>query len=267
MLKSIAKQVLQTVAPRKAAEIFAARARAHSQRMFAEWGLLDLDTKLIAHLGNRVLSGPFQGLTLSPMTYKEHVGPYLLGTYEIELHPWWRDILSRSFDQIIDVGSKFGYYAVGLGRQFPQAEVVAFDTDPWARAATREMIEANGTPHVSVQGFCSPQWLRDNLRENSFIVSDCEGYEHELFCSLHIPALGSAVMLIEMHEHVSPGVSSAVQSRFARTHTISRVVSRSETPLPAVDFGPLSADEARRASSEVRLHQEWIMLAPTVTQS
>src|SRR5688572_28096723 len=81
-IKHALKQALYAAAPKVATAIVSARSRAHSHRMVRQWGLRELNEKLVSNLGSRVLSGPFKGMVLSPMTLREHIGPYLLGTYE-----------------------------------------------------------------------------------------------------------------------------------------------------------------------------------------
>ena len=79
-----------------------------------------------------VLDGPFKGLLLPASAREEHIGPYLLGTYERELHGAWRKILTGQYNAVIDIGAKIGYYAGGLARHFPSTPSIAFDTDWWA---------------------------------------------------------------------------------------------------------------------------------------
>jgi hypothetical protein len=257
------KRSLFAVAPRTATALISARARAHSQQLVKEWGLFEINQRLVKELGSRVLSGPFRGLQLTPMAREEHIGPYLLGTYEIELHPWWEHLFEGSFDMIIDVGAKFGYYAVGLALQFPNAVTIAFDTDWWARDALREMATANRVRNLSIKGYCSPTWLKENLRRKTFIISDCEGYEGELLCTLEIAAMASATLLIELHEDLAPGVTSRIESQFAETHVASKVRSRSIAVLPnEVRICSLSEEEVQRASNEIRPQQEWLFLTP-----
>jgi hypothetical protein len=262
MIKPFLKKALSTVAPETAVAVSSARARSHAQKLFKAWGLFEIDQKLLQEVGSRVLSGPFRDMVLTPMTYQEHIGPFLLGTYELELHPWWDKLFQQSFDQIIDVGAKFGYYAVGLARQFPESETIAFDTDWWARKAVHEMIAANQVDRASVQGFCSPRWLQKHLRDRALIISDCEGYEGELLCSLAIPALATATLVIELHEELSPGVSARIRSHFAKTHAVSSVSARPSTPLPDLHLASLSQTELQRTSSEIRSQQEWLLLTP-----
>lgn len=264
MLKSLIKTASYWIAPKTASAILSARARAYSHRLVKDWGLFDINQKLIREIGNVVTSGPFGGLTLTPMACQGHVGPYLLGTYEMELHPWWEQVFRAKFRQIVNIGTNFGYYAVGVAHRFPDAAIVAFDTDWWAREAIAEMVSANGVANVSVQRFCSTAWLEKNLQENALIVSDCEGYEGELLCTAEIPALNTATMIIELHESFSPGVSSKILARFAPTHTIGQVSSRPDTPMPGVRVRSLTQDEIRRASAEVRPPQTWVFLLPKV---
>jgi len=197
------------------------------------------------------------------MAWEEHIGPHLLGTYEMELHPWWEQVFAKPFDTIIDVGANFGYYAVGLALQFPKAMAIAFDTDWWARDAIQEMATANGVRNLSVNGYCSPAWLKENLKGKTFIISDCEGYEGDLLCTLEIAAMASATLLIELHEDLAPGVTSRIESRFAATHIASKVRSRATAVLPdEVRIGSLSEEEIQRASNEIRPRQEWLFLIP-----
>jgi hypothetical protein len=260
-VKQLVKKWLYAVAPQWTTALMSARARAHAHKMVRSWGCTDLNQKLIAQLGNAVLEGPFAGMVLSPMTHAEHLGPYLLGVYESELDRAWEAVLRGAYSQVIDVGAKFGYYAVGLARRYPGVPVVAFDTDWWARKAVREMAAANGVSNVEVRGFCSPAWLARNLREGAFLISDCEGYEAELFGAA-APALRSATLIVETHDCFVPGVSDRLRASFGGTHTVHvlgdsggrRVSSRSLEFLPE--------EQRQLANQEVRPPQLWLLCLP-----
>lgn len=262
-LKHQLKRALLAVAPETTIAVMSARSRAHSQRLVDEWGLVALNRKITDVFGLTVQAGPFRGLSLSPMTLREHLGPFLLGTYEAELHPWIESLLAGRFSQIIDVGSKFGYYAVGFARAYPGAKVIAFDTDWWARKATLEVAKANGVEaSVRVSGFCSPSRLGSLLTDRALIISDCEGYERELFAPA-IPQLDAATLLIEVHEAAAPGAGALLRQRFSATHEVS-AVSAEAAPVrtTSLDLGFLSADEAQKALTEIRLPQEWLLFSP-----
>ena len=76
------------IAPQTLTAIQSARSRKHSHHLVREWGLHTLNSKLIERYGAKVISGPFVDMTLTEMTHQEHLGPFLLGCYESELHPW-----------------------------------------------------------------------------------------------------------------------------------------------------------------------------------
>jgi len=263
-MKSVIKAAMYKVFPQLATQIFSARARAYSHKLVRELGCAALNEKLLKRFGNRVLHGPFAGMTLSPETCREHLAPFLLGTYESELHQIWCSILQMKFSLLIDVGAKFGYYAVGLAKQFPDREVLAFDTDPWARKATREMGAANGVS-VEVRAFCNPDWLRNHLPEGAFIFSDCEGYEATLFGSSEAPNLQSATMLIEIHEELSPGVTELLCKKFARSHEAMIIPARANQPDTMPELASLTEAEREMAMNEYRPgNQCWLFLSRKV---
>jgi hypothetical protein len=198
------------------------------------------------------------------MTRAEQIGPYLLGLYESELHPVWETILRGRFTQILDVGAKVGYYAVGLARLFPESRVVAFDTDAWARRALKEMIRANEVSNVEVRGYCEPAWMAAHVAEGALIVSDCEGFEGELLCSQAIPNLSSATLIVETHDSMVPGVTERLRERLAPTHDLTVIPSRqdSEAISTRFDLNGFSERERELATQEVRLPQQWLYCQP-----
>ena len=263
-LKRLVTRGFERLAPRSWIAISAARSRAHSHQLVRAWGLHSLNQRLVSDIGRAVVGGPFKGLRLPASADAEHIGPFLLGTYESELHAWWQELLGEEFPQMLDIGAKFGFYAVGYAARFPACQVIAFDPDPWARRATREMAELNKTPNVRIEPLCDVRWLHRHLMPNSFILSDCEGYEAQLFCDGDIRALSSATLLIELHEQQSPGVTAAIERTFARSHSASRVQSMPEHSVQQSAMGSLSSDEMTSLSREIRGPQTWLLLRPHI---
>jgi len=229
--------------------------------MVRQWGLLELNRKLLEQFGNTVQSGPFAGLILTRSAQQENLGPFLLGSYEQELHPVIHSCVDRRFNQILDVGSSFGYYATGLARLMPDIPVIAFDTDWWARSATREMARENKIKSLTVKSFCDPAWLRRHLLPRALVISDCEGFERELFCSGPVPHLDSAAIIIELHESASPGVTKLIEKRFNLTHDAS-LVRFGERCLRGIDLDFLNPEERRTAVYEIRGNEAWMWLTP-----
>ena len=261
-LKATIKSALCKIFPRVAAQVFSARARAYSQALVKRWGCLQLNDKIIHQVGNKVLHGPFSNMVLSPETCREHLAPFLLGTYERELHEVWNSIFQMKFSQILDVGAKFGFYAVGLSQHFPGIPVLAFDTDPWARKATREMSSANDV-EIQVLGFCTPEWMRKNLQKNAFVFSDCEGYEATLFGTVEIPNISSATLLIEIHEQFSPGVTRLLRTKYSSSHEILIIPAWSHDADVPPELACLNKQEREMAVTEYRTSQQsWMFLKP-----
>lgn len=264
MLKAWLKRAAQAVAPGPAGEFFAARERAHSQRVARQWGSERVNDFLFDRFGDQVLRGPFRGLTLTPMTRAEMIGPCLLGSYEKELHAAWDVIFRGAYPQICDVGAKVGYYAVGLAKRFPESRVLAFDTDPWARRAVAEMVAANGVGNVEVLAACEPAWLAANLVAGSLILSDCEGYEGELLCSVPIPNLATATLIVETHDLRTPGVMARLRTRLDPTHLVTEIPAGdgSDDGAGDLDLSGLTDAERRLATREVRSPQSWLLCLP-----
>ena len=239
-----------------------ARARAHSQRLLASWGNSEVTKKLVQRFGDRVYEGPFAGTILTRMSHAEQVGPCLLGVYESELDEAWSEVFRGTYTRIVDIGAKFGYYAVGLARKYPNAQVIAFDTDWWARKAVAEMAAANGTVNVEIKGLCSPDWLAEHGGGATLVVSDCEGFEASLFIPGVVARLRTATLLIETHDDVVAGATDTLRATLGDTHTVVLYGSggaRRETTR-RLDF--LTAAERQLAVQEVRPPQTWLLCLP-----
>lgn len=261
-MKQRIKGILYSVAPKLMTAVQSARARALSHRVVKTWGCPAITQKLIGRFGPVVRDGTFAGLKLGKMSQEEHLGPYLLGIYERELEPAWRTVLEGRYDQILDVGAKFGYYAVGLAKRFPQADVVAFDTDWWARKAIREMAELNAVNNVRVKGFCSPEWLTANVGNSAFILSDCEGYETTLFPDLLQGKLATTTLIIETHDNFVPGVSDQMRKVFEQSHFVYPIASEAQRSCADGDLDFLTPEERTLACQDAREPQLWLLCLP-----
>jgi hypothetical protein len=255
-LRSISKAVLP-------AQIFIAilaiRARRHKHRLNAGWGLCALSKQLGDRFRMTVQGGPFAGLRLPPAALAEHLGPSLMGTCECELHGAWLSLTTADVPLVVNVGSSFGYYAAGLARRFG-CRAVAFDPDPWARRATRDIAKLNGLS-IATHALCSRAWL-ERMTPGALLVMDCEGYEAELLRAPVPAALAHSVLAIELHEHLRPGSDRDIQHALAPTHVIERVASRADTPEPPVDLTFLDEHNRALACQEIRTPQSWLVCRP-----
>lgn len=181
-----------------------------------------------AILGNEetveVRRGPFKGQLfindLSRLGF--HLFPKVIGSYESELFPWIKAIENQSYSRIINVGSGDGYYAVGLSKLFPQAEVYAIDKSSVQQKMCVESTLLNNEPQIIVQSDFSPALL--SAEKKQLIFMDCEGCEEQLLDLSSL--LLKSDLIIETHNHIVPGISEKLISVFSQSHHISEVVSK-----------------------------------------
>jgi hypothetical protein len=161
--------------------------------------------------------------------------PKLLGSYERELHGVMEKIVHTKYDTVVDVGCAEGYYATGLALRLPEAKVFAFDVNERAQYLCREMAQFNGVgDRVEVRAHCSPEVLMElPLGQRALIISDCEGYEHQLFSEECVAALAGHDVLIEVHAFVNPDIPVLLRQRFAATHRVQAVASTADADKPA----------------------------------
>lgn len=175
-----------------------------------------------------VATGPFHGMRYPNLrSVGSALLPKLLGSYESELHPILEQLLRQPYDAVVDVGCAEGYYAVGLGLRLGTAEIYAFDTDSRAREVCREMSELNGVAeHVHVAGLCDKATLKSlPLGDRALIITDCEGYEKQLFDSEMPEVLARHDLIIETHDFIDIGISQYIREVFSRTHCIRSIKS------------------------------------------
>jgi hypothetical protein len=218
----------------------------------------------------RVRHGPFQGLRYLPeATRGSKFLPKLLGSYEAELHPLLRQIMARPYSAVIDVGCAEGYYAVGFGVRFPQAEIYAFDSDAGARELCREMGRLNGIEsRLHVDGLCDAEKLLAlPLGERALIVADCEGYERQLFAPAVVSALAAHDVLVEVHDFLDSEIGQTLRARFQASHDIISVESIDDAKkVRLYDYPELQGLTPREKlfilSEDRRAVMEWLYLTP-----
>ena len=253
-MKKVIKSLLQAMLPAPMfAELSAISARRWSQKVEREKGLDRLNREYIARHGRTVLQGPFKGLKYAPAADGRQVSARLIGCYEQELAPFIEQCCRTPYRRVIDVGSAEGYYAVGFALRMPEAEVVAFDTDPWARRACRQIAAANQlSDRVQVRGYCSPERLGDCIgTDKCLILSDCEGYENILFDPQLIPGLAKCDMIVEIHDN-PPSLEHPLVARFQKTHRIELVPGKARNGDEGGNIEGFTIEQRRQLLDELR---------------
>jgi hypothetical protein len=204
------------------------RSRNAQMRLFHESRLYSCQRALIGRHGTTVLNGPFRGMRYTEQILLDRLGgPRLLGSYECELHSVLDGVTWRNYEEVLDIGSAEGYYAVGIARLFG-GNVYAFDTEPRERASCRELAIMNGVPdRVVIHDWADSRTLVSHCSgKRCFVICDCEGYEIKILSKAGIQALRHSDFLVECHDKTVPGVSEYIQASVARTHSARKLHAR-----------------------------------------
>jgi O-antigen/teichoic acid export membrane protein len=260
--KQAIKGIATTLAPQLTAEILAWRSQRIIMAGERRSGRLDASVAFCSRFGPLVRRGPFEGLRYPIATCQSrNLVPKLVASYEDELHHWFEEVVFKRYPTIVNVGSADGYYTVGLALRCPEARIIAFDTDRWARKATLEMARENATSNVEVRSMCTPRWVRNELQVGSLLLIDCEGFEAELLDFDKAPNLCKCDVLVELHEHVVAGVGDLVRRRFGATHDIRAVGSRHKSVADYPEMCEVAPAMRELALSEGRhAPQTWLYL-------
>lgn len=188
--------------------------------------------KLRKHFDKLVVeNGPFKGMKFPG---QESVGstfyPKILGCYEKELWSTLEEMRERNYTDIINIGCAEGYYAVGLARLIPGAQVYAYDINTNALRLCKQMATVNQVgDSVTARGKCTAEELGAfPFKGRGLIVSDCEGFEKYLFTEQNVQNLANCDLLIETHDHYDETITQTLMNLFKDTHDVKVVTSSSE---------------------------------------
>lgn len=203
-------------------------------RITAVWRSRVLSNHLAATDGLVIQNGPFKGMTYVAAATEGALLPRLIGSYESELHPHILALIEEGIDTVIDVGCAEGYYAVGLARLIPHAQVHAYDTDPAARTACRALAEQNGVlDRVTIGETFKGEDFAAFTPGKTLVFMDIEGGEKMLLDPEAYPALKALHVLVETHPYPGVDITRIITERFAASHDIVRIeMGPKTTPLP-----------------------------------
>lgn len=210
-----------------------------------------------------VKHGPFEGMRYPAMkSVCSSLAPKLLGSYEKELHPTIERLCQQDYSEIVTVGCAEGYYAVGLAMRIKTARVFVYDIDSEAIRLCLQMARMNNVAERFAAGsFCDANTLRSlPLTKRALIVSDCEGYEEQLFRDDVVRYLAGHDLLVEVHDCINIEISGALRRRFARTHAITVVRSLDDiTKAQWYDFEELRGYDLSTRRKLLAEHRPSIM--------
>ena len=258
-IKKFVKQAAAKLAPEAAGAWQNVRERRHIRRFEQRMGLNQLKTSYLAQHELSVADGPFAGMKYLSEAVCSALIPKLVGSYEAELHGIITQALSKGYAAVIDVGCAEGYYANGFALRLPTTPVYAFDIDVQARKLCSALSTLNHLQdRVIVFGKCDSLALNALLTNRSLLICDCEGYEEELLRPELTPALSQTDILVELHDHIRPGVSLLLQKRFEKTHQITLVTATKRDPADYPNLLLSKSSDRDLAVSEFRsANQQW----------
>lgn len=215
-----------------------------------------------------VKNGPFRG-----MKYPNYIShgssefSKIIGSYERELHHVISNIISANYNQILDIGSAEGYYAVGLAMRNPDTKIFAYDISKNANQKCLSLaIKNNVEDQIQINSFCDSNTLKNfNFINKTLIICDCEGCEKKLFTKENINNLINVDLIIEVHDFIDITISGYLFDIFKETHSIEIIKSISDIEKTKTynypDVEHLSLIEKRYLFSENRPDiMEWYYL-------
>ena len=198
----------------------------------------------------KVLNGPFKDLIYysSESLAFENFNK-IIGTYELELHPILYHLFMKKYDIIIDIGSAEGYYVVGFTTKWPEAQIFAYDNNPQVIFKLKEMLKKNNIlDRVIIKEWCDENELLSLPQSKKILLlSDCEGYEINLFTDKVIKHLKNCDFIIEAHDGYERNISKTLIKRFRKDFKITIIKQKKrrikDFPLNtnASDFQKISA--------------------------
>lgn len=253
---------IRTVARRLAPGLLSDRARQYERTLRVRSGRTALAETVARDNGSTVTAGPFRGLSYEgiDLAVVDAAAAKLTGTYERDLASYF--CAASRIETFIDVGAADGYYAVGFAVANPNSAVYAFDLSGEARRLCSSLAHRNGVAdRVHIANRFDKRAAAQLPTADALVLIDIEGGEAALLIQPVIDALREAHIVIEMHEHLAPGVSETLPRRLERTHQVRRVYETERTIPP--ELSDWSSEDAMRAIDEMRhpgMH--WLICEP-----
>lgn len=181
-----------------------------------------IDKNYVLISSNKVQNGPFKGMIYDCENYWGNLNPKLLGSYESELFKIIHKLLKINFDNIINVGSAEGYYAIGFALKSNVNDIIA--VDPF-RGSKKEMfslvIKNKIKKNIKFKFWTSNKRLSRWIKENTLILMDCEGSEAGYLKNNLSTNFHKAYILCEIHDFSDhPNIGFDLIKRFEKTHHI-----------------------------------------------
>ena len=193
-----------------------------------------------------------------------------LGIYEFEIAPFFSKLLANSkYDFFVDIGAAEGLYAIVFDRAIKKsghpANIFAYEMEYCTRAMLRKRLADNNVSNAHILDEFSVATLEEiDTTKRGFILSDCEGFEVELFTEGNLSKFKNCDLIIETHDNFAPNATQKVIDVLSKTHNVERV---NQQPLSAAlklvtdDWFNSLSEEKRLSLLEGSRHPEtrWVV--------
>ncbi len=200
-----------------------------------------------------VRSGPFKGMKYISTSFGSQLIPKILGTYEQPINTWITKIINTNYDQIIDIGSAEGYYAIGLAVRMPQTKIIASEISSDALKYLNQLAKLNKvSSNLRIVGKLNPQSLNSLIEEKTLIICDIEGEEANLLDIKIAKELAGVDILVELHDCFVPNITEKIIDEFHHTHKINIIVDYPRTINPDIKIAQISKFMNEKRPSKMR---------------
>ena len=196
----------------------------NSFRLLAKWRSILISNTIIASHETHVLQGPMQGLEYVANASEGCLAARLIGCYEQPLLPFVEEAIHTEYANVVNIGCADGYYAVGMARRMPKTKVWAYDINPTAQDACRQLAQKNDvSERIEIGALFGPENFAQFANEKTLVMCDIEGAEQELLDPTLAPDLAGMDIIVESHECIINGLTQLLLDRFSVTHEITLI--------------------------------------------
>ena len=193
-------------------------------RLLAKWRSILITNTIIASHETHVLQGPMQGLEYVANSSEGCLAARLIGCYEQPLLPFVEEAINTDYINVVNIGCSDGYYAVGMARRMPKSKMWAYDINPAAQDACRELAQKNDvSERIEIGALFGPENFAQFAHEKTLVMCDIEGAEQELLDPALAPDLVGMDIIVESHECIIKGLTQTLLDRFSATHEITLI--------------------------------------------
>lgn len=214
-----------------------------------------------------VVAGPFRGLRTPCESYCSSLLPKLLGTYELELFPFWTPERLGAFRTVVNIGCAEGMYIAGIAlvlrrTGLPTPDFHGFDVQPAALELCRRMLDRNGLTGVAL-GTEGWEHVLETAVGPVLVICDIEGAEECELDPVRATGLRRAHIICEVHD--APGAPrrrELLTRRFAATHDVTAHAwkGREISDFPVIS-GLHVPDHVKRAALDEHRTKAWDWLS------